>query len=224
MATTELEAVNQILSMIGQSPVSTLTAATNPDVIAAVNVLDEATRELQAQRCSWNEVKTILPFDDIYTNSLVSGQANMAIPIPTPQQIGYNFKLLSHHSIWHSKWKNCDLTIRNDRIWDRVRSTDDMGGVPVSVVGLLSEDFDDIPEHAKILVTRMAARKMAERFVGEPRLIASAREDEGRARITFSHAEDYDEAHNPLTDSWQGWGFGRRISPDEINRGGWYGA
>ena len=39
--TTELQAVNIMLSMIGEAPVNTITGVTNVDVSVAKNILDE---------------------------------------------------------------------------------------------------------------------------------------------------------------------------------------
>ena len=39
--TTELQAVNQMLSVIGEAPVNTITGTTTTDVSVAKNILDE---------------------------------------------------------------------------------------------------------------------------------------------------------------------------------------
>ncbi len=46
--TTELEAVNTILSTIGESPVNSLTGTLPVDATTALNVLDEISREVQS--------------------------------------------------------------------------------------------------------------------------------------------------------------------------------
>ena len=52
--TTELEAVNTILSTIGESPVNSLTGTLPVDANIAKNVLDEISREVQSAGWHWN--------------------------------------------------------------------------------------------------------------------------------------------------------------------------
>ena len=50
-----IEAVNRILSAIGDSPVNTIENPTNVNVINAINILDKTNRQEQARGWSWNE-------------------------------------------------------------------------------------------------------------------------------------------------------------------------
>ena len=52
--TTELEAVNTILSTIGEAPISSLTGSLPVDASIAQNVLDEICREVQSMGWHWN--------------------------------------------------------------------------------------------------------------------------------------------------------------------------
>ena len=47
--TTKLEAVNSMLTAIGETPVNTITNATTTDVSIALQVLDNVSREVQQQ-------------------------------------------------------------------------------------------------------------------------------------------------------------------------------
>jgi hypothetical protein len=46
--TTKLEAVNTMLTSIGESPVNTITASTTTDVSIAIQILDNVSREVQS--------------------------------------------------------------------------------------------------------------------------------------------------------------------------------
>ena len=52
--TTELEAVNTILSTIGEAPLNTLTGSLPVDGTMAQNILDEINREVQSIGWHWN--------------------------------------------------------------------------------------------------------------------------------------------------------------------------
>ena len=49
---TELQAVNQMLSVIGEAPVNTITGTTTTDVSVAKNILDETSMTVQSM--GWN--------------------------------------------------------------------------------------------------------------------------------------------------------------------------
>lgn len=69
---TELEAVNEILGAIGQSPVNTLELSGVPDVIDATALLRSTLRDVEAAGWSWNT-------DSNYTLQV---QADGTIPVP----------------------------------------------------------------------------------------------------------------------------------------------
>ena len=50
--TTELQAVNTMLSTIGEAPVNSITGTTTVDVSVAKNILDETSMSVQSQ--GWN--------------------------------------------------------------------------------------------------------------------------------------------------------------------------
>ena len=50
--TTELQAVNTMLSTIGEAPVNSITGTTTVDVSVAKNILDETSMSIQSQ--GWN--------------------------------------------------------------------------------------------------------------------------------------------------------------------------
>ena len=66
--TTELEAINTMLSTIGESPVNTVEDTGNVDVVIARQILQTASREVQARGWHFNtEINyTITPDSDGY--------------------------------------------------------------------------------------------------------------------------------------------------------------
>ena len=73
--TTELEAVNTILSTIGEAPLNSLTGSLPVDGTVAKNVLNEITREVQSQGWHFNtHYKTTLSRD---TNNKIPLASNV---------------------------------------------------------------------------------------------------------------------------------------------------
>ena len=60
--TTELEAVNIMLSVIGEAPVNTITGTNSVDVSVAKNVLDETSMSVQGMGWNFNTHKNNLFF------------------------------------------------------------------------------------------------------------------------------------------------------------------
>ena len=58
--TTELQTVNQMLSVIGEAPVNSITGTVTTDVSVAKNILDETSMSIQSM--GWN-------FNTHYSNS-----------------------------------------------------------------------------------------------------------------------------------------------------------
>ena len=52
--TTKLEAINSMLTAIGESPVNTITQATTTDVSIALSTLENVSREIQSQGWFFN--------------------------------------------------------------------------------------------------------------------------------------------------------------------------
>ena len=56
--TTELQTVNQMLSVIGEAPVNAITGTVTTDVSVAKNILDETTMSVQSM--GWNNLNNSL--------------------------------------------------------------------------------------------------------------------------------------------------------------------
>ena len=72
--TTELQAVNTMLSVIGEAPVNSITGTTTVDVSVAKNILDETSMSIQSQ--GWN-------FNTNYEYKSLSLDSDNKIPLPS---------------------------------------------------------------------------------------------------------------------------------------------
>ncbi len=130
--TSELEAVNTILSTIGESPLNTLSGSLPVDGTIAKNVLSEVSREVQSQ--GWH-------FNTHYKVTL-SRDTDNKIPLAT------NIVRVELDPRQYSK-TSYDIVQRNNFLYNLAKNEDtfDVNFKDVTAVYLLP--FDEIPEQAK---------------------------------------------------------------------------
>lgn len=67
---TELDAVNEMLGVIGEPPVNTLEVIENVDVANALRILHKTSRYVQSKGWAWNTWASYLFNPDVYTNKI----------------------------------------------------------------------------------------------------------------------------------------------------------
>lgn len=186
--TSELDAVNVMLSGIGESPVNSLSELTS-DVAVARNILLETSKEMQLEGFSWNT-------EDNYPLS--------------PDTKG-NIKL--HPSIIRVHFRepsDRELVVRGSRVYDRTNHTfifPQKMTVVCTITQLLP--FDQLPEAARRYVTIRALRIFQERVVGSQVLSTYQLRDEARARVLLMADERKTDRPNiimgtfPPVGTWQ---------------------
>ena len=166
--TTELEAINTMLSTIGESPVNAVEDTGNVDVVIARQILQTASREVQARGWHFNTEK------------------NYTI---TPDSAGYLVlpnTVLKVDTVYPDSSK--DVVVRGSRLYDREKHTYVFtDAVKVDMTILLT--FDELPEVARNCVTIRAARIFQERVVGSDTLHAFNSQDEARAMVSLMEYE-----------------------------------
>ena len=171
--TTELEAVNTILSTIGEAPLSTLTGSLPVDGTMAKSVLNEINREVQSMGWHFNTHPKV---------TLSRDSGNNTIPLAT------NVLRVELDPYLHSK-TDFDIVQRNNVLFNLVTNssvfTKDLENM--KVVYLL--DFSDVPEQCKRYITIRSARVFHDRTLGENTLHKFTLEDEARALVTLRQAE-----------------------------------
>ena len=182
--TTELEAVNTILSTIGEAPLNTLTGSLPVDGTTAKNVLSEINREVQS--AGWH-------FNSHYKVDL-SRDADNKIPIGTDVlRVELNSK--------YSK-TSYDVAQRDNFLYNLAKNeeTFDQDFTDNTIVYLL--DFSKVPEQAKRYITIRAARVFHDRTLGANTIHKFSSEDEARAlsvlRQAEAHTGDYNIFDSPL--------------------------
>lgn len=176
--TSELDAVNIILSGIGEAPINAFTDIT-ADVSMARSLLYEVSKDVQLEGFHWNtEDDYPLTPDEKGNISLSPALARVHFKEPTDRQ----------------------LTIRGNRVYDRGNHTYTFAADTVlrCTVTLLLP-FEELPEAARRYITIKALRVYQERVLGSQTLSAFQQQDEGRARVALMADERKHSAPNILT-------------------------
>jgi hypothetical protein len=165
---TTLDAVNIILSNVGQAPVSALDNA-NPMVSMASNILDEVTEAVQSEGWSFNLERAYPFIPDV--NGEVGIPTN-AIRIDAPAT------------------NDLQLIVRQNKLYDKYTHSYDFSKYPklsLDVTWLF--DFDDMPQPARQYVTIRAANLFAGRAVGSAEQVRFGEKEESIARATLIEYE-----------------------------------
>jgi len=173
---TVLEAVNVLLTTIGEAPVNTLTGNQVTDVTIANQVLTEVSREVQAQGWHFNtEDKVVLSRNEF---NFIVIPADVA-RIDTPD---YN------------------TVIRGDKLFNLdTRSYEFSSTVEASIV--YYQDFLELPDVVKKYITTRAARIFSDRMLNSETIHRMVSRDEQKALIDLKDFEG-DTADFNMMDSY----------------------
>jgi hypothetical protein len=178
--TTKLEAVNSMLSTIGEAPVNTLSSGL-VDAETAETILNEVSRSIQAQGWNFNtepDYKIIADSD-----------GNVVLPS----------NVLRADAVDKFRSSKNEYIQRGNKIYDKRQHTFNIGkDLELNLVVLL--DFTDLPEVARRYITVKSARIFQERVVGSDRLSAMNRNDEQEALFALREMEGDNGDYNIFDD------------------------
>jgi hypothetical protein len=161
---TEIQAVNVLLTTIGEQPVNTLTGNQVTDVTIAQDVLNEVNREVQAQGWHFNTEQQV---------SLVrDGSNHINIPADTAR-----IDVREH-----------DVVIRNGKLFNLTDRTYEFTATVKADI-IYFQDFNDLPEAAKKYITTRAARIYADRMINSETVNKMVSRDEQKALIDLKEFE-----------------------------------
>ena len=169
---TELEAVNVILSTIGEAPLNSLSGSLPVDGTMAKNVLSEISREVQSS--GWH-------FNTHYKSTLTR-DTNNNIPVAT------NVVRVELDPNLESK-VDYDLVQRDGKLFNIAKNTDVFDKDFEDVTQVLLLPFNEIPEQAKRYITIRSARVFHDRTLGANTLHKFSQEDEKQALSILRNAE-----------------------------------
>ena len=158
--TTLLQAVNTMLSCIGEGPVNTLDSGLPTDAVIAQSILEETSREVQSRGWWFNSIKTNL-----------TRQANNTIQVPV------NFVTIDHEDL--------NIVKRGSLVYDLDNATTTWTQDISDVEAVVLLDFSDLPEQVRRYVIMRASRAFFERMVGEGSRAQMLMADETQAFLSL---------------------------------------
>tara|TARA_B100000768_G_scaffold171382_1_gene178641 strand:+ start:715 stop:1320 length:606 start_codon:yes stop_codon:yes gene_type:complete len=181
--TTKLEAVNSMLSTIGEAPVNSLTSGL-VDAETAETILNEVSRSVQAHGWNFNS-------EPDYT---VAADTSGNVVLPTEI---LRADLANSETKYRSSKQ--EYVQRGNKMYDKIKHSFNIGkAIKLDVVVLL--DFEVCPEVARRYVTVKAARIFQERVVGSDSLSAMNRNDEQEALFALREMEGDNGDYNIFDD------------------------
>lgn len=168
-ATTELEAVNSMLTTIGESPVSSVDNSGVVDAAIANQVLQEVSREVQGRGWHFN-TEVEFPLSPTFPEKEIRLPDNVleVDSVGTDQRI--------------------DVVQRGKRLYNRKENTYQFDR-PIKANMVIQLPFDELPQYAREYVVTRAARIFQKRTVGSAELDSFSAEDEMRMLVHLENAE-----------------------------------
>ena len=167
--TTQLNAINTMLSTVGEAPVNNLTTV-NADVRMAESILDEVSREVQSQGWYFNTEKNVQLIPDS------SGEINVPSPVVRVDLESENVDV------------NHDVILRGSKLYNRKNNSYIFTStLKYTTVSLMEWDF--LPETAKRYIMIRAARIYQDRLLGSEKVSTFTRGDEMAALVSLRQFE-----------------------------------
>lgn len=174
----ELEAVNEILSSVGDSPINSLENMTDVDAINAYSILQRVNRRFQSRGWSFNS-------QDAYT---LNADAN-------------SHKILWNNNILFIQGNNNEkLVKRGDYMFDMTSNTYVFSDSITADVILLVP-FADMPQQARDYIVAESSTEFATRYLGDPTLLGILTKRESQAWAFFHEYEMDNNDYNMLNNS-----------------------
>tara|TARA_R110002072_G_scaffold6389_7_gene37730 strand:- start:4641 stop:5267 length:627 start_codon:yes stop_codon:yes gene_type:complete len=200
--TTQLQAVNILLSTIGEAPVSSLSSGLL-DAETAETLINEVSRNVQSM--GWN-FNTEL-------NLTISPNAAGEVVLP----VEYVRADLAQ-SLTKFRSSTEEYILRGQKMYDKVKHSYTISKpLKLDIITLLS--FTNLPEVARRYITAKASRIFQERVVGSDTLSAMNRQDETEALYALREMEGDNGDYNIFDDYGTASVLDRTISTQVINNG-----
>lgn len=182
--TTELDAINTLLEIIGETPMTTLTDQMTADAVTARNVIAEVSRAVQTE--GWH-------FNTEENYPLVPDTSGEIYPPSNCVKV----------KIDRADKGEFDLVQRGKRLYDKLAHTYKFSRTIYATVTILLP-FEELPEAARRYITVRAGRVFQARTVGSDSLWEFTQVDETMARGVLVDAETENADNNVLGSDYLG--------------------
>ena len=177
LKTSQLEAVNRVLQMMGEAPVNSLSGQFGL-AKQADDTLKDVSRRVQAEGWSFNTDYQVTLTPDSNKNLLVGSNVSRVV-----------VDILAY--------PDYDIIEKGGKLYDRLNHTFDFtDDVKADLTYML--DWDDIPEHARQYIMTRAGRQLQEAIIGSTDLTKLNMAAEAEARTQFIEEETTKSEHNMI--------------------------
>jgi len=173
--TTKLQAVNTMLSAIGEPPVNTLSSQ-RADSNIAEQILDEVSRDVQGYGWHFNTEHNVTLSPDTNGNIYVSENTVRVDVDPY-------------------RYTELDIVLRGNRLYDRVSNSYVFSG-SVAVERVVLLEFNEMPDAARNYITIRAARIFCDRMLGSEKHHVFNNQDEMMSLVRLRSYENDTADHN----------------------------
>lgn len=161
----ELQAINTMLSCIGEAPINSMDGARSADTAIAANILEEVSREVQSRGWWFNTV----------FNQTLTMDVNGKVSVPQ------NWITVDH--------ADYDYMKRGAYLFNRTGNTDVFTTSITGLEVMVWLEFVDLPEPARRYIVMRASRSFFERLVGEQGRAAMLQSEESQAYLSLLQFE-----------------------------------
>jgi hypothetical protein len=165
--TTKLEAINTMLSCIGQSPLNTLEGTKSYFTIAAEKILDDETKRVQLTGWDFNTEF------DYQLNPDSNGYIN----------ITDDLLMVKLESYYMNRY-----VVRANKLYDKFNHTFKISE-PIRASVVFQFEFEDLPKVVREYVKMSAAYKFVKRELGSNNVSVYTQEDLAEARVAMEQHE-----------------------------------
>lgn len=177
---TELEAINLMLSTIGEAPVNSLESTGLSDVAVARSILLEVSREVQDDGWTFNQE------DEVELSISIDG----FIYIPS-----------NALRVEPMDYEDVDVTIRGDRMYDR-RNHTYIFTKPIKFQVTYLLEYTELPQAARYFIAIRASRKFQRRILTAEVVEKFTENDELEAKANLQDQDTSAGDYNMIDDSW----------------------
>lgn len=175
-ATTKLDAINTMLSVLGEEPYNSITGSVTAEVRTAENILDEVTRRTVSRGWLFN------------TDEDWSLQPNESNEIALAANVA---------SVRFPQYAKKQYTVRNGKVYDRLNRTYQITStLTVDLVWFLS--FEELPEAARRYITIRSAREFQGRYLASDQVQSFSQQEEFEALVNLVEHETDDRQSSIL--------------------------
>ena len=196
---TELEAINTLLSVIGEAPIDSLSDVTVNEITdsaLARRTLHEVSRDVQAEGFSWNTDRGVKFIRDS-TNQIKIPKSALKVAFSS------------------ARYGDLQYVVRGLRVYDRNRQSYDMTNTEQVIADevVTQLEWEDLPHPAQQYIVIRSARIYSDRFVNSNAIYVYTTADEQYARSMLIRSEERDGGDNMLYGNPVGASYGIGYMP-----------